>query len=98
NIESNWYQHALTNFMEDEVSQTLNQLPKNKACGPSGISYKMLKHSGPTFITAITALFNKCLTSNCISKQWKEGRIFPISKNLYSMAILLIPDPLAFLN
>jgi len=40
----------------------------------------MLKHSGPTFITAITALFNKCLTSNRIPKQWKEGRIFPISK------------------
>src|SRR6185295_1123898 len=80
NIESDWYQHALINFTEDEVSQTLNQLPNNKACGPSGISYEMLKHSGPTFITAITALFNKCLTSNRIPKQWKEGRIFPISK------------------
>jgi len=31
NIKSDWYQHALTNFTEDEVSQTLNQLPNNKA-------------------------------------------------------------------
>ena len=40
----------------------------------------MLKHTGSNFITTITSLFNRCLSSQTIPKQWKEGRIFPISK------------------
>src|SRR5260364_43592 len=40
----------------------------------------MLKHTGPKFLLAITSLFNHCLSTQAISKQWKEGRIFPISK------------------
>src|SRR5260364_304005 len=40
----------------------------------------MLKHTGPKFLLAITSLFNHCLSTQAIPKQWKEGRIFPISK------------------
>ena len=80
NINSSWYSHTLSNFTEDEIISTINQLPNNKACGPSGISYEMLKHTGSNFITTITSLFNRCLSSQTIPKQWKEGRIFPISK------------------
>ena len=79
-ISSDWYQSALLEFSIEEVSSTLAQLPNNKACGPSGISYEMLKHAGLPFLQAITSLFNRCITSNKIPKQWKEGRIFPISK------------------
>ena len=52
-----------------EITNTLNQLPNNKACGPSGISYEMLKHAGTPFIEAITALFNQCLSTCQISNQ-----------------------------
>ena len=58
----------------------MSQLPNNKACGLSGISYEMLKHAGLPFLHAITTLFNRCIISDSITKQWKEGRIFPISK------------------
>jgi hypothetical protein len=50
----------------------------------------MLKHIGPNAQSAITTLFNKCLSTGHIPKQWKDGRIFPISKkqtfdgNLYN--------------
>jgi hypothetical protein len=80
NIDSTWYQPALKEFSSVEVLEVINQLPNNKACGPSGISYEMLKHAGTTFLNTITALFNRCLTSGQIPNQWKEGRIFPISK------------------
>ena len=80
NIQTEWYNSALKEFSLEEVSTTLSQLPNNKACGPSGISYEMLKHAGLPFLQAITALFNRCIISNSIPKQWKEGRIFPISK------------------
>ena len=80
NIHSEWYQEVLAEFSEEEISNTLAKLPNNKACGPLGISYEMLKHAGLPFLQAITALFSRCILTNSISKQWKEGRIFPISK------------------
>jgi hypothetical protein len=64
----------------EELLQTLSQLPNNKACGPTGISYEMLKHISPQCILAITALFNRCLLENRIPKQWKHSRIYPIPK------------------
>ena len=79
-INPNWYTTALQDFSKEEILSTLNQLPNNKACGPSGISYEMLKHTGQNCIQAITSLFNRCLSSQSIPKQWKEGYIFPISK------------------
>ena len=80
NIDLTWYQTALNVFSSIEVSEVISQLPNNKACGPSGISYEMIKHAGPSFTLVITSLFNRCLTLQSIPKQWKEGRIFPIAK------------------
>jgi len=77
---SDYYNSALAEFSLNEITRTLNQLPNNKACGPSRISYEMLKQAGPTFLQAIVALFNRCIQTSRIPKQWKEGRIFPISK------------------
>ena len=68
-INSAWYQFALKEFSSTEVLEALSLLPNNKACGPSGISYEMLKHAGTLFLDTITALFNHCLTSGQISNQ-----------------------------
>src|SRR6185437_2681648 len=80
-INPNWYTTALQDFSKEEILSTLNQLPNNKACGPSGISYEMLKHTGQNCIQAITSLYNRCLSSQSIPKQWKEGYIFQYLKN-----------------
>ena len=40
----------------------------------------MFKHAGLLFLQLITELLNQCLIRQQISKQWKDGRIFPISK------------------
>ena len=40
----------------------------------------MIKHLGPTCITALTALFNRCLSDGEVPKVWKHSRIFPIPK------------------
>jgi ribonuclease HI len=79
-INSEIYTSTLNTISSEEVYSTLQLLPNNKACGPTGISYEMLKHAGPTFLQVITNLFNQCLTQQRIPKQWKEGRIYPISK------------------
>ena len=65
---------------EAEVLQTISKLPNGKACGPTGISYEMLKHAGEICTKSITSLFNRCLTSSQVPKQWKHSRIYPIPK------------------
>ena len=52
-----------------EVIETLSNLSNNKACGPSGISYKMIKHSDLNTIQAIIVLLNYCLITQTIPKQ-----------------------------
>ena len=54
-IEANWYLPLTSLITEDEVLQTIAKLPNGKACGPTGISYEMIKHLSLTCITSITA-------------------------------------------
>src|SRR6185437_1439184 len=79
-INSEWYTLLTHNITEVKVYQTIFKLPNGKACSPTGISYEMIKHLGPTCITALTALFNRCLLNSDIPKVWKHSRIFPIPK------------------
>ena len=79
-IDPQWYNSILSEITINEVLQTIQTLPNNKACGPSGISYEMIKHLGQDMLQALTSLFNRCLSSQHIPKQWKQGRIYPISK------------------
>ena len=67
-INTQWYDSLSSPITEEEVTQTIAKLPNGKACGPTGISYEMLKHAGTTCIKAITALFNHCLVSDQIPK------------------------------
>ena len=60
-IQANWYLDTLQPILIDEVQQTISKLPNGKACGPSGVSYKMFKHAGLLFLQLITELLNQCL-------------------------------------
>ena len=79
-INPDWYIPLTASITTDEVLQTISKLPNGKACGPTGISYEMIKHLGNNCILALTALFNRCLSQNNIPKLWKHGRIYPIPK------------------
>jgi hypothetical protein len=68
-INCNWYAPLLKPISTEEIMQTMQQLPNNKACGPLGISYEMLKHCSSSMLQAIIQLFNKCLNTNMIPKQ-----------------------------
>ena len=68
-INCNWYASLLQPITIDEVTTTMQQLSNNRACGPLGISYEMLKHCGSQMIQTITQLLNKCLNNNNIPKQ-----------------------------
>jgi hypothetical protein len=65
-INREWYTSILQEITTEEIISTIQQLPNNKACGPTGISYEMIKHLGPNMLTALTAFFNRCLTTQNI--------------------------------
>ena len=44
NIQSSWYSNIIQTITIEEVQQTIYQLPNNKACRPSGMSYEMFKY------------------------------------------------------
>jgi hemerythrin superfamily protein len=69
NINSEWYTSILQEITIQEIINTIQQLPNNKACGPTGISYEMIKHLGSNMLSALTALFNRCLNTQSIPKQ-----------------------------
>src|SRR5690348_5740341 len=50
------------------------------------------------FLQAITALFNRYIISDLISKQWKEVRIFLISKKPIFDSDLSNTKPISFLE
>jgi len=85
-INPNWYNSLMFPITDNEVTQTIASLPNSKACGPTGISYEMIKHISSSCITTITVLFNQCLLTGCIPKSWKHSRIFPIPKKMPLMA------------
>src|SRR6185295_10861778 len=97
-INTQWYNSLNSPITEEEVLQILSKLPNGKACGPTGISYEILKHVGTTCIKAITALFNRCFNSSQIPKQWKHSRIYPIPKRNIFNGDLNLTRPISLIK
>ena len=68
-INTEWYNPILQEITIEEIINTIQQLPNNKAYGPTEISYEMIKHLSPNMQSALTAFFNRYLTTQNISKQ-----------------------------
>ena len=65
-----------------EVSKIVQKSKNNKAPGIDSLTYEVLKNE-PS-INALTALFNKCLSSGMVPNQWVRGIIKPIPKSASS--------------
>ncbi|GBC08839.1 hypothetical protein RclHR1_08410012 [Rhizophagus clarus] len=64
----------------DEWIENIKSLPNNKATGPSGISYKMLKNLNEDNQFFLHAFICVCMDLNDIPDEWKKATIYPISK------------------
>jgi hypothetical protein len=79
-IEEEWYSSLNARIEVEELKTTLKSLPNNKAAGPSGIKYEMLKNLGEEGVTVLTELFNLFLIKGITPEVWKESLLYPISK------------------
>ena len=63
-----------------EIYRAINQLKRNKAAGPDGISAELLQAGGPTLTRHIANLFEQVWTEESIPKDWELATIIPIFK------------------
>ncbi|GES91593.1 RNA-directed DNA polymerase from mobile element jockey-like [Rhizophagus clarus] len=60
--------------------ETINNLPNDKASGPSGISYEMLKHLNIINQSIFHAFICVCIDLGTIPDAWKKAMVYPIPK------------------
>ena len=64
----------------DDVTNHLNGLDTSKACGPDGISARLLKECSQQIAPSLCGIFNQSLSSGQIPTEWKSADITPIHK------------------
>ena len=68
------------NILQSEVIDILNLLRINKAIGPDGDSYRMLKYTRKTIVVPLTKLFNLSREQNIYPCLWKIAHVMPLYK------------------
>src|SRR3954447_3783608 len=74
------YDSLLISPTDEEWSSTISALPNDKATGPSGISYEMIKNLSPSLSEYLKDIVTLCFNSGHIPSQWKDATIYPIPK------------------
>ena len=64
------------------VTKHLTGLDTSKACGPDGISARLLKECSQQIAPSLCGIFNQSLSSGQIPTEWKSADITPIHKSL----------------
>ena len=65
---------------EGAVLRLLEDVKVNKACGPDGISARIVRECAREIATPLTILFRQSLTQGIFPNKWKEANIVPIHK------------------
>jgi hypothetical protein len=79
-INPDWYKSLLESPKDQELNEILKELPTNKAPGPSGITYEMIKKLSAIGKEILKKIFHICILSGKIPKAWKLSNIYPIPK------------------
>ncbi|GES98524.1 RNA-directed DNA polymerase from mobile element jockey-like [Rhizophagus clarus] len=82
----------------DEWIDNVKSLPNNKASGPSGISYEMLKNLNKDNQSFLHAFICVCMDLNDIPDEWKKATIYPIPKPKPFFANLTNTRPITLLE
>jgi hypothetical protein len=79
-IKQEWFRDIEKEILNEELENIIQDLPNNKAAGPSKIKYEMLKHLGHRGIRTLRTLFNLFLQKSKTPLSWKQSLLYPIPK------------------
>ena len=71
-----------------DIQCIINSLPNTSFIGNDSISTYMLKKSSPQISKALEIIFNKSISTNTFTANWKSAVIIPVYKrgDIYNMA------------
>ncbi|EXX74495.1 hypothetical protein RirG_050540 [Rhizophagus irregularis DAOM 197198w] len=81
-INTDWYNATVKEITEEEWMDTIQELTKDKAAGPSKVSNEELKHLGTNMKALTLKLANMCLQIGDIPGEWREALLYPIPKTI----------------
>ena len=67
-------------FSTTRISQLLNDINVNKACGPDNIPGIVLKHCASSISAPLSRLFYSIYNNGIVPNEWKKANVFPIHK------------------
>jgi hypothetical protein len=79
-IKQEWFRDIEKEILNEELENIIQDLPNNKAAGPSKIKYEMLKHLGHRGIRTLRTLFNLFLQKSKTPLSWKQSLLYLIPK------------------
>ncbi|PKK59995.1 hypothetical protein RhiirC2_819590 [Rhizophagus irregularis] len=77
NIDEDLYKDLMNSITLDELNIVIAESSKDKAAGPSGITYDLWKKSKENTRIIINKLMNECLMEEEFVKKWKKGSESP---------------------
>src|SRR5688572_5213800 len=95
-IDDSIYADLFTISTFVEWLDVVRTTPANKAPGPSGISYDLIKHFGPVALEVLYQLTCSCFLLKAIPVGWKRAAIYLIPNQLHGIIISTIHDLLLF--
>ena len=72
------------NLTVDGVSNLLHDLEVHKACGPDGISPRLLKETASNTAPMLTLIYQATLKQQRVPADWKKALVVPIFSYLPS--------------
>ena len=79
-INDEIYEDLLNPINTEEWITTIKNLPKNKAAGPSKITYDVIQRCSGKFLDILRKFYNILLKIGLLPKIWSKGVIYPIPK------------------
>ena len=80
NINIEWYKDLMIEINEDEWTDTVKDLPSEKASGISMISYDIIKHIGKEAKKVLIKFYNEIIKNSFMPSAWLKAVIYPIPK------------------
>jgi len=79
-VQPSWYSTLMDPISLEEWMNIVKESPNNKASGPSGITYELIKHLGTTMQKSLLHLINACIRLSVIPADWLDAFVYPIPK------------------